>query len=67
MARKASVPIIPCTLDYEHKTVHSLKPFYPTEDTEKDLDTIWGFFKGVKGARPEHGIEGERKKLVVSS
>ena len=63
MARKAGVPIIPCLLDYEHKTVHFLKPFYTTPDTEKDLDTIWDFYKGVKGAKPELSILGERKAV----
>jgi len=61
MARKAGVPVIPCLLDYEHKTVHFLKPFYPTAVTEKDLDTIWEFFKGVKGAKPGLSIMGDRK------
>ena len=61
MARKAGVPIIPCLFDFEHKTVHFLKPFYPTEDAEKDLDTIWNFYRGVKGANPEYSIEGTRR------
>ena len=63
MARKAGVPVIPCILDYEHKIVHFQKPFYTTEDTEKDLDTIWGFFQGVQGARPELSINGKRKNV----
>ena len=60
MARKANVPIVPCLLDYEHKTVHFLPPYYPTENVEKDLDTIWNFYKGVKGANPELSVLGER-------
>lgn len=63
MARKAGVPVIPCLFDFEHKTVHFLKPFYPTEDTEKDLDTIWNFYRGVKGAKPEYSITGDRKGI----
>jgi 1-acyl-sn-glycerol-3-phosphate acyltransferase len=65
MARKANVPVIPCLLDYEHKTVHFLKPFYTTADTEKDLDKIWGYFVGVKGAVPALSISGERKQLPI--
>jgi 1-acyl-sn-glycerol-3-phosphate acyltransferase len=61
MARKAGVPIIPCLFDYEHKTVHFLPPFYTSADTEKDLDTLWGFYKGVRGANPEYSISGERR------
>jgi len=60
MARKANVPIIPCTFDYEHKTVHFLPPFYTTDDTEKDLDALWNFYRGVKGANPEYSIAGSR-------
>jgi 1-acyl-sn-glycerol-3-phosphate acyltransferase len=60
IARKAGVPIIPCLLDYEHKTCHFLKPFYPTSETEKDLDALWNIFKGVKGANPTYSIMGDR-------
>jgi hypothetical protein len=67
MARKAGVPIIPCLFDFEHKTVHFLKPFYPTDDAEKDLDTIWSFYSGVKGANPEYSILGERRQELGGS
>ncbi len=60
MARKANVPIIPCLFDYEHKLVHFLPPFYTTENTERDLNTLWNFYKGVKGAKVEYSIIGER-------
>lgn len=61
IARSANVPIIPCLYDYEHKLVHFLNPFYPTADAEKDLDLLWSFFVGVKGADPERSISGERE------
>lgn len=61
IAKAADVPIIPCLLDYEKKTVRFLKPIYLTEDREKDMDTIWGFFEGVKGAKAELSISGVRK------
>ena len=67
IARKAGVPIIPCLFDYEHKTVHFMKPFYTTPDTEKDLDTIWSIFSGVKGAKEEGGISGKRNLGKPSS
>jgi len=63
MARKANVPVVPCILDYEHKTVHFRAPFYTTDDAEKDLDTLWNFYRGVKGAKGELSIEGERNSL----
>lgn len=60
IAQKAGVPIIPCLFDYEHKTVHFMKPFYTTSDSEKDLNTIWSYFDGVKGAKEEGSISGQR-------
>jgi len=63
IARKAGVPIIACLFDYEHKEVRFLKPFYPTDDAEKDLDAIWDFFIGVKGAKAEGSITGKRMQL----
>jgi 1-acyl-sn-glycerol-3-phosphate acyltransferase len=62
MAREANVPIIPCTFDFEHKTVHFMKPFMPTNDTEKDLDTLWAIYRDVKGAVPQSSITGDRRK-----
>lgn len=61
MARRAGVPIIPCLFDFEHKTVHFLNPFYPGEDAATDLDTLWNYFQGVKGANPALGISGRRQ------
>ena len=61
IARKANVPIIPCLLDYEHKKVHFLHPFYVSRDPEKDLDTIWNSFRDVKGANKKYGIVGNRR------
>ncbi len=60
MAKAANVPIIPCLFDFEHKTVHFMKPFVPTEDAEKDLDMLWTIFRDVKGAVPENSITGSR-------
>lgn len=56
IAKEAGVPIIPCLFDYEYKVVRFLPPFYPGDDVEKDLNTLWGFYIGVKGAKPEHSI-----------
>lgn len=62
MAKAAGVPIVPCLFDFEHKRVHFLPPYYPTDDVDKDLDTLWNFYKGVKGANPEYSIEGKRRQ-----
>ena len=60
IARTAGVPIIPCLLDYQHKQARLLPPFYPTNDTEKDLDALWHFYDGVNGENPERSISGKR-------
>ncbi len=60
IAKKAGVPVIPCLFDYEQKRVSFLTPFFPTYDTEKDLDDIWQLYAGVKGANPELSITGTR-------
>jgi 1-acyl-sn-glycerol-3-phosphate acyltransferase len=62
MAREANVPIIPCTFDAEHKKVHFMKPFYPTDDVDQDLDFLWDIFLDVKGFVPEGSITGKRQK-----
>lgn len=62
IARAAHIPVIPCTLDYEHKIVRFLPPFYPSTDAEHDLDLLWNIYRDVKGARPENGISGERRQ-----
>lgn len=65
MARKANVPVVPCVFDYEQRTVHFQKPFYPTGNAEKDLDSLWDIFKDVKGAVPEFSVTGERQHLPI--
>ncbi|OBQ52552.1 1-acyl-sn-glycerol-3-phosphate acyltransferase [Tamlana sp. s12] len=49
IAKKANVPIIMFTLDYENKQNLVSEPFYPTHDMEADFKYIYSFFKGVKG------------------
>ncbi len=61
IAKAAEVPVIPCLFDYEHKTIHFLPPFYPSENAEADLDALWQLYAGIKGAKPAHGISGPRK------
>lgn len=49
IAKKAQVPIIMFTLDYENKQNLVSEPFYPTDDMDADFDYIHNFFKDVKG------------------
>tara|TARA_R110002050_G_scaffold83416_2_gene178433 strand:+ start:3270 stop:3818 length:549 start_codon:yes stop_codon:yes gene_type:complete len=54
IAKKANVPIIMFTLDFENKQNKISEPFYPTDDIEKDFEFMHAFFKDVKGKIPEY-------------
>ncbi|TXE06486.1 acyltransferase [Gelidibacter salicanalis] len=49
IAKKANVPIIMFTFDFEHKQNKISEPFYPTDDMEADFKFMQDFYKGVKG------------------
>ena len=67
IARGAGIPIIPCLFDYYNKEVRFLHPFYPTDQSEEDLDVLWGFFQNVKGANVTRGISDKRESLREDS
>lgn len=52
IAKKANVPIIMFTFDFEHKQNKISEPFFPTEDLEADFKFMRSFFEGVKGKVP---------------
>ncbi len=54
IAKKAHVPIIMFTLDFENKINTISEPFYPTENMEADFEYMHSFFKDVKGKIPEY-------------
>jgi len=54
IAKKANVPIIMFTLDFENKQNKISEPFYPTDDIKKDFEFMHDFYKGVKGKIPEY-------------
>ena len=49
IAKAAGVPIIMVTFDFGKKQNVISEPFYPTDDTEKDIQFMYQFFRGVKG------------------
>ncbi len=53
IAKKANVPIVPVSFDYENKKVVIHPNFIPSEDEKKDLQSLEKLFKGVKGYSPE--------------
>jgi len=46
---KACIPIIPVQMDWEHRMVRFLDPFYPSGDLSKDLLIIQSKFINIKG------------------
>ncbi len=57
IAQKAAVPIIMVTFDFGKKQNVISKPFYPTNDINKDLKLMYSFFKGVKGKVAKYSFD----------
>ncbi|APZ47280.1 acyltransferase [Polaribacter reichenbachii] len=53
IAKGANVPIVMATLDFGNKKIKISKPFYTTDNKEKDIAYLRGFFLNVKGKNPE--------------
>lgn len=57
IARLAKVPIALCQFDWANKRIYfDPQLFWPTGDEQKDLDTLWNYFKGIAGKVPSQGI-----------
>lgn len=58
IAHGAGVPIIPAYVDARTKTIGFGKPFEPTGDMTKDINTLREFYankQGIRAASTEHG------------
>lgn len=53
IAKKANVPIIMFTFDFEHKQNTIAEPFYLTDNMEADFEYMRSFFEGIKGKVPK--------------
>ncbi|WP_397446576.1 1-acyl-sn-glycerol-3-phosphate acyltransferase [Polaribacter sp. R77954] len=53
IAKGANVPIVMATLDFENKQIAFSKPYYTTDNKEKDFAYFNRFFYNVKGKNPE--------------
>ncbi len=56
IAKKANVPIIPVGFDFSKKTVVVGKLFYTTDNFDRDMDRLLGFYSSIKGKNPKLGI-----------
>lgn len=57
IAKGAKVPIVPVGFDFAKRQVIIQEPFYPTENTEQDMETLLRFYRSVKGKNPELGLD----------
>ena len=53
IAKKANVPVVMLSFDFENKENRFSEPFYPTDDVEADFKFMRAFFEGIKGKIPE--------------
>lgn len=56
IAKQAGIPILPIAFDFERKHFRIGELYYPTSDTQKDLEAIEGYFRGVIGRNPENSF-----------
>lgn len=54
IAKKAKVPVVMISFDFENKINCISEPFFPTDDMEADFKFMRAFFEGVKGKVPEY-------------
>ena len=57
IAHKANVPIVLAYLDYKKKEAGVKAVFYPTGNTEEDIETIRSYYRGVQGRNAENFAE----------
>jgi len=56
IALQANVPIIPVAFDYSKKEVKLGNPFYPTGNSEEDIQFLQKLYVGVIGKIPENSF-----------
>ena len=56
IAKQANIPIIMVFFRYPQKEIFFADPFYPTEDSQKDIAYIEDQYKGIKGKIPENSF-----------
>ncbi|MDD7914072.1 1-acyl-sn-glycerol-3-phosphate acyltransferase [Polaribacter ponticola] len=52
IAKGANVPIVMATLDFENKIIKISKPYFTTDDKEKDFKFFYAYYENIKGKNP---------------
>jgi 1-acyl-sn-glycerol-3-phosphate acyltransferase len=55
ISKATGIPVVPVGLDYKRKQVVIGPPLYAS-DIEKDMATLWNFYRNIRGKKPELGI-----------
>ena len=58
IAKGAKVPIVLSSLNYKTKEAKFITTFFPIENTEKGIEKIQSYYKGVRGKYPEKQLVG---------
>ncbi|MCU0368050.1 MAG: lysophospholipid acyltransferase family protein [Cyclobacteriaceae bacterium] len=56
IAKGAGVPIVPVGFDFAQKRIVLADPMMPTDNFDKDMDTLLSFYRQMKGKNPELGL-----------
>ena len=56
IAKKAGAAIVPVGFDYEKKLIIIGDPMRPSDDFDKDMESLLSFYRPIKGKIPELGL-----------
>jgi len=57
IAKEANVPVVPVAFDWKNRTVKIGKPYFVTEELEKDIANLEKHFEGITGKIPEYSYK----------
>jgi 1-acyl-sn-glycerol-3-phosphate acyltransferase len=56
IAKGAKIPIVPVGFDFSTKRIVIGSPMIPTDNVDKDMETLLAFYRTMKGRNPELGL-----------
>jgi 1-acyl-sn-glycerol-3-phosphate acyltransferase len=57
IAKKAGVAIVPVGFDFEKKKIVIGEPLFPSDNFDKDMESLLSFYRPIKGKIPELGLQ----------